>query len=169
MTTPLQTQMMLNNLQNQIAAISNINSQPNSTTNSSQLSPPPQFFNNIATPDIYSMITTAVQTEISKYGLDKLAQQYQQQTTGTVAQNMPNIPPSPTQTPQQNSAIANPNQLASILPIIGSAYTTEQQEWISQPQNLLGIPGFLMSKDGKDLLVMALDSYQQFCKGENKK
>ena len=115
------------------------------------------------------MITTAVQTEISKYGLDKLAQQYQQQTTGTVAQNMPNIPPSPTQTPQQNSAIANPNQLASILPIIGSAYTTEQQEWISQPQNLLGIPGFLMSKDGKDLLVMALDSYQQFCKGENKK
>ena len=55
----------------------------------------------------------------------------------------------------------------AILPIIGAAFTTEQQEWISQPQNLLGIPGFLMSADGKALLGMMMESYQNFCKGSS--
>jgi hypothetical protein len=138
MADPLQMQMMLSNLQNQITAMNGLTNPQQSTPAISQPNIN-QLVPNIQ-PDIYTMVKDAVQLEIKKLGLDNkqpLPQKQQSQT----------------------------NPIASILPVIGAAYTKEQQEWISQPQNLIGIPGFLMSGYGKDVLNIALDEYQKFVQG----
>lgn len=76
--------------------------------------------------------------------------------------------PSPQQSQQLLNSL-NQNPLSFILPVIGQAFTKDQQEWLSQPQILMGIPGFLMSSDGKTILNMMLDSYKDFLnKGSDK-
>lgn len=135
MTDPVQLQMMLSNLQN--PGLATFQQLPNTMNN--------------LQPDIFNMVRTAVQSELARLGLGNKV------TTPAVTAGMPASNPN---MPQSSTPAANP--VSAILPIIGAAYTQEQQEWISQPQHLIGIPGFLMSDSGKTLLNMALDEYQKF-------
>lgn len=50
----------------------------------------------------------------------------------------------------------------SIRPVMASVFTKEQQLWLSQPQNLVGLPGFLRTPEGRDLLTKLLQDYQKF-------
>lgn len=142
MTNSVQMQMMLANIQNQLNTLNGMATPatvtpPPTTPTYPAISPTP--------PDINAMIKAGIQSELSRLGINAP----KAGAVGAANNNVPNIP--------------TPNPAAALLPIIGAAFNTAQQEWISQPQNLLGIPGFLMSSDGKSLLNMALESYQQFC------
>jgi len=87
-----------------------------------------------------------------------------------VDQLIAKTPTIPNQNPQLSNNSVNQNPLGFLLPIIGEAFTKDQQEWLSQPQILMGIPGFLMSGDGKTILNMMLDSYKEFLnKGDESK
>ena len=105
-------------------------------------------------PDIFSMVKTAVQSELSRLGLGNNLSPNQ---VSPVA-----VGQSTQQQTQQLLNSLNQNPLNFVLPVIGQAFSKEQQEWISQPQVLMGIPGFLMSSDGKAILNMMYDSYKEF-------
>lgn len=138
MTETANIQQLLTNLQNQIAGITGNYVAPIPT-------PAPQ-----PVPDINTMIKNAVQEEIQKLSQHKKDEPLV-------------LPPTNGIQPQQLlNLLTNNNPILSLIPIIGAAFTLDQQEWISQPENLNRIPNFLQSKEGKTLLQMSLESYQQY-------
>jgi hypothetical protein len=132
MTDP-KFQNVLQNIQSQLSTLGNLASTPQPS-----LAPYPQQ-------DLFSLVKTAVQAEISKLGLNNRQNPMMNQIA----------------TPQEI-----PTGVSMLLPSIGSAFTKEQQEWLSQPQNIIGLPGYFMSNDGKAALNIILDSYQQFVQGK---
>ena len=58
--------------------------------------------------------------------------------------------------------IAPPNPMTSMLALVGQAFNSEQQLWISA--NLNQIPSFIQSGNGKAALGMLLEEFQNFVK-----
>jgi hypothetical protein len=59
------------------------------------------------------------------------------------------------------------NMWEILKPIVGAAFTKEQQLWLSHPNNLLALPGFLMTAEGRHVLIKTLEAYQYFVSGGN--
>jgi len=186
MSSAIVIQQMLQNIQTQIDAVARVAEQtgvpvPRDPTTNAVVGAPP------ATPDVQEMVRNAVQAELLK-----LQQQQQPKPTADSLQQLPSPPVQPVTEVQPAPAVASvfpalqapapvptpapapppvqqqqiPQQygsgLASLLPIIGSAFTTEQQLWLSQPNRLAGLPNFFLAPEGKALLNHFLGTYQTY-------
>jgi hypothetical protein len=125
MTDFNQLQMMLNNVQSQISAVSNL------ITNQPKM----QY------PDVSSMIRSAVQAELNR--------------------NQKQVPAILQQNNQQPNNLLQQVQ-GNFLQSIGTIFTTEEQEYMSNPSHLLRVPEFMNSKEGKDLVAMFMESFKSF-------
>lgn len=143
MSDPAQLQQVIQGLQSQINTLSSM------VSNLNTVSVQPSFQQ--ATPNVSEMVKAAVAAEMSKIKLEEVKTSIAQPQSLPVVAN---------QQKQEESFGLPGGFMKGLLPILGAAFSEEQQQWLSKPQNLLGIPGFLMSKDGKDMLSMALDAYQ---------
>ena len=125
MTDFNQLQMMLNNVQNQISAVSNL------ITNQPKM----QYH------DVSSMVRAAVQAELNR--------------------NQKQVPAILQQNNQQPNNLLQQVQ-GNFIQSIGTIFTTEEQEYMSNPNHLLRVPEFMNSKEGKDLVAMFMESFKSF-------
>jgi hypothetical protein len=178
MSSSLIIQQMLQNIQTQVDAVARVAEQtginvPRDPTTNAVVGAP------VTPPDMQELVRNAVQAELLKLQQPQAKAPEVQQLPSPPVQPVSEVTPSvfpalqapqavapthapaptpaPTVTPQQAS-----NGLASLLPIIGAAFTTDQQLWLSQPNRLAALPTFFMSQDGKGLLTHFLAVYQGY-------
>jgi len=157
MQDPAQLKMMLDNIQSQLASVSMLAGQ------AAQPSFPvaPQVLPSLQPNDVKELVNQIMDARDAKVAAEALRAQ---QNAGAVPPVQTAVTSPSAQVPQK-PLIPSGSPIEAVLAMIGPAFTEQQQVWLSKPQNLMGLPGFLMSKDGKALLVMALETYQQFLGG----
>ncbi len=174
-------QQMLTNLQAQITTVSNMAGQmtnPNSLPayahllGQVQVPVPPQA---PAVPNIEAMIRQAVDAKFAalSHGQGGVLPGVLSapEADGAVDGGVIDAPrlaapvPTPQPAPQPQAAQATPSMGDFIMPLLGAAFSKEQQMWLSQPKNLFGLMTYFSTPEGKGILQGTLLSYQEYLKG----
>lgn len=197
MTDTNHLQAMLANLQSQIAAVSSIAGNMHMQQSLPALTPVPQAVNipalqqlinpavqpqtpNTPNEQLVHLIRSVIASEMRTISPSQLppvditpipeavpALAAPQTISSPQPESQPQLVlPPPQPTVEQPPMI--PSSASALLPLIGAAFSKEQQLWISQSANLLALPGFLTSPEGKTMLVQNLEAYQRYMAGSPK-
>ena len=91
--------------------------------------------------DVSSLVKAQVQEEIAKYKESDVKQKELANKPESAAMRM---------------------GLNVILPVIGNAFTEEQQLWLSNPSTLANLPSFFAAQSGKETLQIMLEEFKNF-------
>lgn len=158
-------QHMLANIQSQIAAISSIAGQIGSTpaypTYPLATTPAP-INQQPSQQDLVQLIREVIKSERLVDITPATTALPTEQTVALPAPQPEQIAlPAPKQESTQPSE-SSTMQASFLLPILGTAFTKEQQLWISQPSNLMGLASYITTTEGKAVMNYALEAYQKY-------
>lgn len=160
-------QQMIHGLQNQLALVSSMAT----TMAGTPVAVPPSSQQNTSVAPILTTLHERATQLPSQDELSAYVRSLVKNEMGTQQRQSVDITPQPEQpmalpepTPSPTPAIAPPQGMFwdTLRPIMASVYTQDQQIWLSQPSNLVGLPGFLRTPEGRSILTKTLEDYQRF-------